>query len=77
MLGHLEPNRLPRLLLADRGLINGISVRGNVFDLESDDIATAQLTVDGQIEHRQVARSPPNLELGADRPNVLWPERRF
>jgi hypothetical protein len=35
---------------------------GNIFDLKSDDIATAQLAVDGQIEHRQIARLPCTLK---------------
>jgi hypothetical protein len=45
----------------------------NVLDLEGDNIATAQLAVDRHIEHRQVARAPRDLQLGADRPDVLWP----
>jgi hypothetical protein len=38
---------------------------GNIFDLESNDIATAQLAVDGQIEHCQIARVPCTLKPGA------------
>jgi hypothetical protein len=30
--------------------LNGVSVRGNVLDFESNDIATAQFAVDGEIE---------------------------
>src|SRR5215217_6523996 len=47
LLGHLESNRLARLLLADRCSIDRISVRGNVLNFESYNIATAQLAVDG------------------------------
>lgn len=51
----------------------------NVLDLERDDVTTAQLAVDGQVKHRQIARPPLDLEFRADRPNVLrrsggfWP----
>jgi hypothetical protein len=53
--GHLEPHRHAGLFLARRCALDGVSVRRNVFHLEGDDIATAQLAVDCQIEHRQVA----------------------
>jgi hypothetical protein len=43
-----------------------ISVRRNVFHLYGDDIAAAQLAIDGQIEHGQVAGSALDLELGSD-----------
>jgi hypothetical protein len=32
---------------------------------------------DGQIEQRQVAGPALDLQLGPDRPDVLWPERRL
>jgi hypothetical protein len=60
-----EANRLSRFLLSDRCPITGASVWGNIFDLKSDDIATAQLAVDGQIEHRQIARLPCTLKPSA------------
>ena len=44
LFGDLEPHRSSGLLLADSHSLNGVSVRGNVFDFESDNIATAQLT---------------------------------
>jgi hypothetical protein len=47
-------------------------MRSNVLDLERDDIATTQLAVDCQIEHRQIARTSLYLQLGPDRPYVLW-----
>ena len=57
MLGHLESNRPAGLLLADRCTVDRMSMRRNVLDLDRDDIAPAQLAVDRQIEHRQVART--------------------
>ena len=77
LFGDLEPYRPAGFLLADRRSLNGVPVRGDVLDFESDDIATAQLAVDGEIEQRQVALAVCHLELGADRPDVFWPERRF
>src|ERR1700692_1922979 len=62
--GDLESNRQAGLLLADRGSVDRISMRGNVLDLDRDDIATAQLAVDRQIEHRQIARVSLYLQLG-------------
>jgi hypothetical protein len=50
LFGDLEPHRPAGLLLADRRTLNGVSVRGNVLDFESNDIATAQFAVDGEIE---------------------------
>jgi hypothetical protein len=57
-----EPDRPPGLFLAYGRSIAGITIRRNVLDLESDDIAASQLAVDGQIEHRQITRSLLDLE---------------
>src|SRR5208282_49916 len=66
LFGDLEPHRPAGLLLADRGTFNGVAVWGNILDLESHDIATAQLAVDGEVEQRQVALAVCHLKLGAD-----------
>jgi hypothetical protein len=57
--------------------IGSVAVRGNVFDLDGDDIATAQLAVDCKIKHRKVARSPLHLQPRPDRPDVLRSQRRL
>src|SRR4029077_13348269 len=75
--GDLEPYRSAGLLLADRRTLNGVSGWGNVLDFESDDIATTQLAIDGEIEQRQVALAVCHLKLSADRPDVLRPQRRL
>ncbi|SRR6266404_4640922 len=71
LLGHLEPDRLPGLLLSDRRPIDGVPTRGNILDLESDDITIALFAVDSEVEHCQVSRLSFDLELGPDRPNML------
>src|SRR5450759_1227688 len=63
----------PILSLAHGCPVGTIAVRSNVLDLDSDDIAASQFAVDGQIEHRQIARSLLYLELGPDRPDVFLP----
>jgi integrase len=45
----LFPGNRPGKPMTTRQL-NGVSVRGNVLDFESNDIATAQFAVDGEIE---------------------------
>ena len=55
--------------------IAGRSVRHGAF--QSDNVAAAQLAVDGKVEHRQVACPPLDLELRSYRPHVLWPQRRL
>src|SRR5487761_1358408 len=77
LFGDLEPHRPTCLLLPDCRALNGVPVRGNILDFESDDIATAQLTVDGEIEQRQVALPVCHLKLGADRPDVFRTQRRL
>ena len=77
LFGDFEPYRSAGLLLADRRTLNGVSVWGNVLDFESDDIATTQLAIDGEIEQRQVALAVCHLKLSADRPDVLRPQRRL
>src|SRR3984893_2541584 len=75
LLGDFEPDRNARLFLPDGGAIDGVSMGRDVVDLESHDIATAQLAVDGEIEHRQISGASLDLQLGPDRPNMLWSQR--
>jgi hypothetical protein len=41
LLGHLEPNWLAGLLLANRRSVEGISIGRNILDFEGDNITTA------------------------------------
>jgi hypothetical protein len=54
-----------------------VAARGNIFDLEGNDITPTQLAVDGEIKHRQIARIAPDLKFGSDRPDMLRAERRL
>jgi hypothetical protein len=74
---HIASYRLPGLLPSHRRPADCIFVRRNVLDPESDDVASPQLAVDGQIEHRQVAGSSLDLQLAANGPDVFGPERRL
>jgi hypothetical protein len=66
LLGHLEPNGLSGLLLPNRRPVEGVSTGGNIFDLERDDVTTAQFAVDSQIQHGQVAALPFDLKRRPD-----------
>ena len=50
--------RTAGLSLAHRRTGERVAVRRNVFDPQGDNIAASQLAIDGEVEHRQVARSP-------------------
>jgi hypothetical protein len=47
LLRHLEPDRLPGLLLAHRRAIDGMSVRCHIFHLQAHNVAASQLAIDG------------------------------
>ena len=74
LFGDFKPHRLTGLLLTDRGTLNRVSV---CLNPQSDDIATAQLAIDGEIEKRQIALAIGHLKLGTDRPDVLRRQRWF
>jgi len=63
LLGQLKPDRLASLPLPDRCPIGCITVWGDILDLQCDDIAGAELAIDGQIEHREIACSSRGLKL--------------
>jgi len=44
----------------------------NIHDLHSDQIATAQLAFDGQIEERQIAMIFGQFQPDSDRPDMFW-----
>jgi hypothetical protein len=66
LFAQLEPDRPSSLLLSNRRAIHGISVCGDVLDLDCDDVTATELAVDCQIEHGNVASAAFNLKLCPD-----------
>ena len=77
LLRQLKPDRPTSLLLPRCGAIDRIPAGCNILDAKRDDIATPQLAVDCQIEHRQVGRPSLHLQSGTDRPYMFWRQRRL
>jgi putative ABC transport system substrate-binding protein len=76
-LGQLKSDRPTRFPLADRRPVDRVTVRRDVVHAESDEVASAQLAVDREIEQCQVARVPFKLQPGSDRPHVPRPQWRL
>jgi hypothetical protein len=70
LLGDLKSHRL--FFWRTGRALDRISVWSNVLDLEGDNIAAAQLAVDGEVEQRQVALAVCDLKYGTNRPDVFW-----
>jgi len=64
--GQLKPNRPTGLALPDVGAVNRVAVGCHVIHEKSDEIAAAQLAVDGEIEERQVAHASLQLQPRTD-----------
>ncbi len=75
LIGQLKPNRPTGFLLSDRGAIHRIAARGDVLHAYRDDVATAQLAVDRQVEEGQIPLLALDLQLGPDRPHVARAQR--
>jgi hypothetical protein len=77
LLGHFKANGLPRLLLAYRSPIGCIAFGRDILDLQCNNIAGPELAIDGQVEHRKIARSSLCLEFAPDGSDMFGPQRRF
>ncbi len=77
LLGYLELNGSSRLPLSYRCAIIGTPVRGNIFDLEAYNIATTQLTIDGEIEEGEVSLALGQLQPGSYCPDMSCLKRWF
>jgi len=73
----LELDRLSGFLLSHCRPIHRVPVWSHVIDLKRDDITPAQLTVDGEVEHSEIACAAFDLELCPDRPDMFGPEGRL
>ena len=65
------------LSLSDVGAIDRVGVGRHVVNTKGDEIAAAQLAVDGKIEQSQVACATLEMEFGADQPHAARPQRRL
>ena len=59
-------------LLHDHRPLQGLVAVGDIPDFELDEVAAAQFAVDREIEQREVARAPFELQLCADRPDLAY-----
>ena len=61
LLGDLELHRSARLFLDHSRSVANSASAGNVIDRQPDEIATPELAVDGQVEHREIP--PASFQL--------------
>jgi hypothetical protein len=66
LLGQFKLHGQSSFLLAYRRAFDCISIWSNVLDPQGDHITSAQLAIDGYVEHRQLANSAFDLQLCAD-----------
>ena len=74
-LGQLELHRPLRLSLDDHGSGQDLIGVNHVAHPQAHQIAAAQLAVDRQVEHGQVADLMPVLQVESNGPDILWLER--
>ncbi len=77
LLRQLELDRLLSFLLDDGCAVTSGGVHDHLADLQPDQIAAAELAVDGQVEHGQVAEPLLALEMETDGPYLLGLEGRL
>jgi hypothetical protein len=61
LLGNLAPDRTTALALPNGRTVDCITMWRDVLDLEAHHVASAQPTIDREIEERQVPRAPCEL----------------
>lgn len=66
LLCDLEADRSAGLALAYGRSRTRVTIRSDIVDFEGDEIAAAQFAVDGEIEQREIADFPVQLQLGSD-----------
>jgi len=71
MIGDLECHRPPGFLLTDRRTGERVAIGCDINHPDGDDIAATQLAIDGEVEQRKIAQLALQLELRADRPDML------
>lgn len=66
-----------RFALQNRCAFSDLARGYNISDLHFDQIATAKLAVDGQIEQHEIAMVLGQFQSNSDRPDMLWLQRAF
>lgn len=74
LLHDLELNRSAGLVLDNSRSISHVAARRDVVDAEADEIAAAQLIVDGKIEQSEIALAVLNLKSDTNGPDLLRPK---
>jgi len=62
-------------VLDNRCSVSHVSAGGDVIDPKADEIAAAQLAVDSEVEHRQIAFAVLDLKSDANGPDLFGPKR--
>jgi hypothetical protein len=70
----LKLNRTAGLVLDDRRPVFHTAARGYVIDPKADEIATAQLAINGEVEHRQITLATLNLKPDTNGPHLFRPK---
>jgi hypothetical protein len=65
-------HRLVRLALNDGHAITDSVVPNKICNVERDQVATAQLAIDCDIEQSQIAKIARKFKACADGPNLFW-----
>jgi hypothetical protein len=73
LLGQFEPDWSAGFLLPDGRAVEGVPVWGDVIDSYGHDVTAAKLAVDREIEQGEIARSPFELQLRPNRPDMAGP----
>jgi hypothetical protein len=77
LFGDLELDRTAGLALNDCRAVSHVTANGDVIDLKANEIATPELAVDGEVEHRQIALVTIDLHSGANGPGLSRSQGRF
>ena len=73
----LELNGPAGLLLNDDRAGTNPATAGEIADLDFNDVASPELTVDREIERRAVAKPPVSIQPEPDGPDLLWFQGAF
>jgi hypothetical protein len=61
-------------MLDNRRSVSHSAAGGYVIDSKTHEIAAAQLAIDGEVEHRQIAFAAPDLKSDTNGPDLFRPK---